>query len=269
MFTEKATSAEEAGYTEKTPAPAVTEQAPALVATGIRKAYGGTEILHGVDLAVADGEFVAVMGPSGSGKSTLLHCLAGLDRVDAGSVLVDGIELTGLSADELADRRRELMGFVFQQPTLLRDLTLLDNIVLTSALDRIGTPAQRTAAAEALLARAGIADLRDRLPGEVSGGQLQRAGICRALQRNPRIVFGDEPTGALNSSAAAEVMDLLVDFNREGTTLLVVTHDPAVAARAHRVVFLRDGSVAEELLLGGQPAERVTDVVDAMRAVGV
>ncbi|WP_081683867.1 ABC transporter ATP-binding protein [Granulicoccus phenolivorans] len=257
---------------ERTEQPGPAERtgpAPALVATGIRKAYGDTEILHGIDLTVAEGEFVAVMGPSGSGKSTLLHCLAGLDRVDAGSVRLAGIELTGLSADELADRRRELMGFVFQQPTLLRDLTLLDNIVLTGALDRIGTPAERTAHAEALMARAGIAELRDRMPGEVSGGQLQRAGVCRALQRDPRIVYGDEPTGALNSSAAREVMDLLVEFNRDGTTLVVVTHDAAVAARAHRVVFLRDGAVAEELLLGGQPAERVTDVVDAMRAVGV
>ncbi|MGD7705626.1 ABC transporter ATP-binding protein [Microlunatus sp. Y2014] len=229
-----------------------------LVASEVHKSFGGTEVLHGVDLRVAPGEFVAVMGPSGSGKSTLLNSIAGLDTVDAGRIRFDGTELTTLAADALADVRRTRMGFVFQQPTLLRDLTLLDNIVLTSALGGVGTAADRVARAESLLARAGIGGLGGRFPSQVSGGQLQRAGICRALMREPRILFGDEPTGALNSRAADEVMDLLGELNAEGTALLVVTHDANVAARADRVVFMKDGRIADEVQLDG------TDLVAAI-----
>lgn len=228
-----------------------------LAATGIHKSFpvdtGTIDVLHGVDLAITAGEFVAVMGPSGSGKSTLLYSLSGMDRIDAGTVTLGGVELTGLNADKLADTRRQHMGFVFQQPTLLHDLSLLENIVLTSSLDRVGTPAERIARAEELMTRAGIWDLRDRMPSQVSGGQLQRAGICRALMRSPRIVFGDEPTGSLNSHAAAEIMDLLSELHAEGMTLLIVTHDVKVAARADRVVFMIDGRVADDLPLSSQP----------------
>ena len=246
-----------------------------LRAEGVRKSFpvdgGSVEVLHGVDLSVAEGEFVAVMGPSGSGKSTLLYAVSGMDPVDAGSVRLDGDELTGLGPDELADRRRTLMGFVFQQPTLLKDLSLLENVVLTSSLDRVGTPQERRERAEALMRRAGIWEQRDRRTSQVSGGQLQRAGICRALMRSPRIVFGDEPTGALNSGAAAEIMALLAELNAEGTTMLVVTHDTRVAARAHRVVFMVDGTVADELVLDGTASEesRVDAVTARMRELGI
>ena len=244
---------------------------PLLRAQGVRKSFqvGETrvEVLHGVDLAVAEGEFVAVMGPSGSGKSTLLYAVSGMDPVDAGTVDLDGLELTSLTPDELADVRRERMGFVFQQPTLLKDLTLLDNILLTSALDRVGAPAERLARAEELMTRAGIWELRDRMTSQVSGGQLQRAGICRALMRGPRIVFGDEPTGALNSRAATEIMELLSELNADGTTMLLVTHDAHVAARAARVVFMVDGLVADELVLGAAEAVGATAEVDRVGAV--
>lgn len=248
---------------------------PLLRATGVTKGFpvdgGSVQVLHGVDLAVASGELVAVMGPSGSGKSTLLYALSGIDLVDAGTVVLDGLKLTSLTPDRLADARRERMGFVFQQPTLLKDLTLLDNVVLTGALDKVGTPAERAARAEELMTRAGIWDLRDRMPSQVSGGQLQRAGICRALMRRPRIVFGDEPTGALNSRAAADVMDLMTELNAEGTTMLVVTHDAHVAARADRVVLMVDGLIADELVLAGdQPVEARVDAVNAgLRALGI
>lgn len=256
-----------------------TTHAPLLRAEGIRKSFpvdrGAIEVLRGVDLSVAEGEYVAVMGRSGSGKSTLLYAVSGMDPVSAGSVHLDGHDLTDLSPDELADRRRALMGFVFQAPTLLKDLTLLENIVLTSSLDRVGTPAQRRARAEELMTRAGIWELRDRHTSQVSGGQLQRAGICRALMREPRIVFGDEPTGALNSSAAAEITGLLSELNAEGTTMLVVTHDVRVAARADRVVFIVDGLIADELLLGrwagggSQEEARVEALSGRMRELGV
>ncbi|WP_154793527.1 ABC transporter ATP-binding protein [Occultella kanbiaonis] len=248
-----------------------------LSARGLRKSFShdgqDAEVLRGVDLTVAEGEFVTVMGPSGSGKSTLLHSLSGMDPVDAGTVRLDDVEITALSPDELADHRRRHMGFVFQQPTLLPDLGLLENIVLTSSLDRVGTPADRVARARELMTRAGIWDLRARMPAQVSGGQLQRAGICRALMRRPRIIFGDEPTGALNRDSAEQILDLLTELNRDGTTLLIVTHDVGVAARADRVVFMIDGRIADELTLDDRgpvadPA-RVDAVIARMRALGI
>ena len=253
------------------------DRPPLLLARGVRKSFptegGSVEVLRGVDLQIAEGELVAVMGPSGSGKSTLLYAVSGMDPVSAGSVRLDGDELTTLGADELADRRRALMGFVFQQPTFLKDLTLLENIVLTASMDRVGTPASRRARAQALMERAGIGDLADRFVGQVSGGQLQRAGICRALMREPRIIFCDEPTGALNSSAAAEIMALLTELNADGTTMLVVTHDVRVAARADRVVFMVDGRIADELALGryGRSEEetRVDRLAARMRELGI
>lgn len=263
-----------------------------LTAAGIRKSFpvdsGAVDVLPGVDLSVGDGEFVAVMGPSGSGKSTLLYSVSGLDEIDAGSVTLAGVDLTTLSPDELADSRREQMGFVFQQPTLLRDLGLLENIVLTSSLGRVGIAEERVARAKELMTRAGIWELRDRLPTQVSGGQLQRAGICRALMHNPRIVFGDEPTGSLNSAAAAEIMDLLSDINSDGTTLMIVTHDVHVAARADRVVFMSDGRVVNEVkfdvprpdgatagttsnVRGGVPphSSRVDEISGRLRRLGI
>ncbi|WP_163542601.1 ABC transporter ATP-binding protein [Occultella kanbiaonis] len=248
-----------------------------LSARGLRKSFTldgqDAEVLRGVDLTVAEGEFVTVMGPSGSGKSTLLHSLSGMDPVDAGTVRLDDVEITALNPDELADHRRRHMGFVFQQPTLLPDLGLLENIVLTSSLDRVGTPADRVARARELMTRAGIWDLRARMPAQVSGGQLQRAGICRALMRRPRIIFGDEPTGALNRDSAEQILDLLTELNRDGTTLLIVTHDVGVAARADRVVFMIDGRIADELTLDdhgpvADPA-RVDAVIARMRALGI
>lgn len=255
---------------------------PLLTATGVRKSFpgddGATVVLREVDLTIAAGELVAVMGPSGSGKSTLLHSLSGLDSVDAGTVVLEDLELTALDQDARADARRARMGFVFQQPTLLEDLALLENIVLTSALDRVGSPATRIARARELMTRTGIWELRDRSPAQVSGGQLQRAGICRALMRRPRIVFADEPTGALNSQAAGHIMDLLGELNAEGTTMLVVTHDAQVAARAHRVLFMLDGQVVDELVLSapdaGSPDEpavaaRIETITARLRRLGI
>lgn len=229
----------------------VSTDSPVLEAVDVRKSFtsGGKriEVLDGVDLRVAEGEYVAVMGPSGSGKSTLLYTVSGLEPADSGNIALAGTALNGLGVNVLADMRRRLMGFVFQEPTLLQDLTLLDNVVLTSALDRVGTPQTRLTRAQQLMTRAGIWDLRDRMTSEVSGGQLQRAGICRALMRQPRILFADEPTGALNSRSATEIMDLLGELHADGTTVLVVTHDPNVAARADRVIFMTDGRVADEV----------------------
>jgi len=169
-----------------------------------------------------------------------------MDGVDSGSVLFDGVDLARLGDNELADIRRRQMGFVFQQPTLLRNLNVLDNIVLPSMRDGRKNARQLSAKARALMARTDIGDLADRDITQASGGQLQRVGICRALMNDPQIIFGDEPTGALNSTSANEIMALLADIHRTGTTILLVTHDARVAAKTERVLFIFDGKIAGE-----------------------
>ena len=190
------------------------------------------------------------MGPSGSGKSTLMFVLSSMDRVDGGQITFDKRELSMLSDNELADLRRTGMGFVFQQPTLLSNLSILDNIILPSMRDRRSDVASIKERAAALMERAGIDELADRDITQASGGQLQRVGICRALMNEPKVVFGDEPTGALNSRAADEIMHLLAEIHRTGTTIVLVTHDVRVAARTQRVLFLFDGKIVGELEAG-------------------
>lgn len=228
--------------------------APALEARGIRKSFSNaaqvTTVLHGVDLTVEDGEFVCVMGPSGSGKSTLLYCISGMDEFGDGTVAIGGESLVGLSADELAVLRRSRIGFVFQQPNLIARLNLMDNISLAHRLGDGGTAAQVDERARGLMHKVGIAELEGRTSDQFSGGQAQRAGICRALMGSPTILFADEPTGALNSAMADEVLETLMALNREGMSMLLVTHDSRVAARSDRVVILRDGSVVHEERLG-------------------
>lgn len=216
----------------------------------LTKSFGlGAEkrnVLDGVSVDIHQGEFMAVMGPSGSGKSTLLYALSGMDGVDSGSVTFDGVDLSALKENDLADLRRTKMGFVFQQPTLLRNLNILDNIILPAMRDGRKNGARLTEKAKALMEKTGIAGLEDRDITQASGGQLQRVGICRALMGDPKIIFGDEPTGALNSTASNEIMALLADIHRSGVTILLVTHDVRVAAKTERVLFLLDGNIAGE-----------------------
>ena len=241
------------------------------------KTYGaGVEklnALNGADAEMAAGEFVAVMGPSGSGKSTLLFVLSGTDNLTSGSVAFNGAELSGLRENELADIRRTKMGFVFQQPTMLKNLNLLDNIILPAAHKNKKNMAAIAQKAKALMEKTGISGLERRDAPEVSGGQLQRAGICRALINSPEILFADEPTGALNSQSAGEIMALLTDINREGTAILLVTHDAKVAARAGRVLFMKDGAIVSELAFG-KPGEtdieaKAEKIISQMAAVGI
>ncbi len=224
------------------------------VGENIVKSFGeGDEkrnVLDGVSVEINEGEFVSVMGPSGSGKSTLMFALSGMDGVDEGKVAFDGRDLSTLSENELADLRRTKMGFVFQQPTLLKNLNILDNIILPSMRDHRKNVGQITEKARALLKRADIRELEKREITQASGGQLQRVGICRALMSDPSIIFGDEPTGALNSKAANEIMKLLAEIHRSGTTILLVTHDVKVAAKTERVLFMLDGKIAGEYLAG-------------------
>lgn len=213
-------------------------------------------VLDGVSVDIRQGEFVAVMGPSGSGKSTLLYALSGMDSVDSGKVSFDGVDLSRLKENELADLRRTKMGFVFQQPTLLKNLNILDNIILPSMRDGHKNGAKLIEKAKMLMEKTGIVELENRDITQASGGQLQRVGICRALMGDPKIIFGDEPTGALNSKSAGEIMALLAQIHRGGVTILLVTHDVKVAARAGRVLFILDGKIAGEYQPGAYDEAR-------------
>ena len=207
-------------------------------------------ILKDVDLQIESGEFVSVMGPSGSGKSTLLYNISGMDRMTSGSVVLDGRELSDLSEEALSKVRLTDMGFIFQHIHLLHNLSIFDNIILPAYLAQDRSRTKINQRATELMETVGIADLADHDVTQASGGQLQRVGICRALINKPAILFGDEPTGALNSKAAGEIMDLLADINRTGTTIMLVTHNAKVAARTERVLFMLDGRIVSERRLG-------------------
>jgi putative ABC transport system ATP-binding protein len=207
-------------------------------------------VLKNVDVQIERGEFVSVMGPSGSGKSTLLYNISGMDRMTSGSVVFDDQELSELSEEALSDLRLTEMGFIFQHIHLLKNLSIFDNVILPAYLAQNGGRNGINRRATELMETVGIAELADHDVTQASGGQLQRVGICRALINEPAIVFGDEPTGALNSKAAGEIMDLLADINRSGTTILLVTHNAKVAARTERVLFMLDGRIVSERRLG-------------------
>ena len=219
-----------------------------LEARGVTKNYriGNRQVtvLDAVSLAVARGEFLVVKGESGSGKSTLLTVLSGLDRPDAGRVLIEDTDITDLGEDALAPLRNSTFGFVFQSFHLVPSLTARENVMFPAELR--GDPGAREAA-EALLVRVGLGERMSSFPHQLSGGEKQRCAICRALINGPRIIFADEPTGNLDSVNGAAVLELLLELHRErGTTLLMVTHSPEIALRADRVVTLKDGRIAAD-----------------------
>ncbi|MCR8643385.1 ABC transporter ATP-binding protein [Paenibacillus sp. N1-5-1-14] len=248
-----------------------------IIGDHIVKSFGeGDEkrnILDGVSAYIDEGEFVAVMGPSGSGKSTLMFALSGTDGINDGKVIIDGRDLSGIGENELSDIRRIKMGFVFQQPTMMKNLNIMDNIILPSMRDNRKNAAKISEKARVLMKRVGIKELEKRDITQVSGGQLQRAGICRALMNNPKIIFGDEPTGSLNSQSAQDIMDIFSEINVEGTAIMLVTHDAKVAARTERIMFMRDGTIVSELKLpkfdGTDMDGRVEKVTVKMREVGI
>jgi putative ABC transport system ATP-binding protein len=211
-------------------------------------------ILHQVTFDMAQGEMLAVMGPFGSGKSTLLYNVAGMDQPTAGQVWLGNVEITKLSEDEKARLRLHRMGFVFQQMNMMANLNLLDNILLPAAQANRGkerkSKEELRLRARTLTEKLGITGLEQRRITQVSGGQLQRACICRSMMNEPEILFADEPTGALNKSAVGEVMEELVKLNREGTTILMVTHDSSIASSCDRIIYLLDGQISAELTLG-------------------
>ncbi|GAA0792174.1 ABC transporter ATP-binding protein [Faecalicatena orotica] len=211
-------------------------------------------VLRNVNLTIKEGEMVGVMGPSGSGKTTLLYTVSGMDSATAGRVEFYGKDLTGMKANEMSDIRLNEMGFVFQQMYMLKNLTVYDNIILPG----YQTPEGKTKEgrrkindrAKVLMQTLGISEIAENDINEVSGGQLQRACICRSMINNPKIIFADEPTGALNKQNSIEVMEELNRINQAGTAVLLVTHDMKVASKCERVLYIEDGDIRDEITLG-------------------
>ncbi|MGC0418973.1 ABC transporter ATP-binding protein [Embleya sp. AB8] len=231
----------------------------AVTLTGVGRVHGkGTAAvtaLHEITVGIRRGGFIAVMGPSGSGKSTFLQCAAGLDRPTSGSVRLGETELAGLSESALTELRRERIGFVFQAFNLMPSLTVLENITLPLRL--AGRKADRSWSAE-IVRRVGLTGRTGHRPAELSGGQQQRVAIARALVTRPEVVFADEPTGALDSVTAKEVLVLLRDtVDSMGQTVVMVTHDPVAASYADRVLFLADGRITDTM--AGASADRIAD----------
>jgi putative ABC transport system ATP-binding protein len=226
---------------------------PILEARAVNKIYDTRKVqvhaLQGVNMSVAPGEMVAIMGPSGSGKTTLLNCLSGLDGIDDGEVLIEGVALSSMSDDQLTDYRARRMGFVFQFYNLMPVLSAVENVELPLLVARVpGKEARRKALAA--LELVGMADRASHVPDELSGGQRQRCTIARALVNEPAIVWADEPTGDLDSENAAEIVALMRGLNREqGLTFLIVTHDISVGRATDRIVRMVDGQIVGEELL--------------------
>lgn len=211
-------------------------------------------VLINVNMKIEEGEMVGVMGPSGSGKTTLLYTVSGMDYASAGKVNFFGRDLTKMKANEMSNMRLNEMGFVFQQMYMLKNLSIYDNIILPAyQSSEVKSKYDRKCindTAKILMQKLGISEIAENDINEVSGGQLQRACICRSLINNPKIIFADEPTGALNKQNSIEVMDELNHINDEGTSILLVTHDTKVAARCERILYIEDGNIRDEIKLG-------------------
>ena len=215
-------------------------------------------VLRNVNFKVEEGEMVAVMGPSGSGKSTLLYTISGMDKMTAGNVNFCGKDMGDLGENELAKMRLDDMGFIFQQMYMMKNLSVIDNIILPAVKsNKIKESRKETVArARKLMTKLGISETADNDINEVSGGQLQRACICRIMINRPQMIFADEPTGALNRTSSEEVMDELTKLNDEGTTVMLVTHDSKVAAKCSRVLYIVDGNIKGEYSIDKQLQKR-------------
>lgn len=226
-------------------------------------------VLRNVNFEINYGEMVAIMGASGSGKSTLLYTVSGMDHVTAGNVNFFGKEISGLSKDEMSDLRLDEMGFIFQQMHMLKNLTIYDNIILPAYQSKNGKGKKKREEindrAKELMHKLGISEISENGINEVSGGQLQRACICRSLINKPKMIFADEPTGALNHQNSQDVMKELVCINKEGTTIMLVTHDMKVAAKCDRIMYIEDGNIKGEFVLG--KLDHIAEMIDRERKV--
>lgn len=244
-----------------------------LEAKAVSKVFGGKrnqfKALHDIDLNIAKGEFVGVMGPSGAGKSTLLNVLSTIEVPTSGKIQFDGVELTKMKERQLTEFRRDKMGFIFQDYNLLDTLTVGENIMLPLAFTHM--PAEQIKQRVTELARQfGIEGMLEKYPYEISGGQQQRTAVCRALSSNPRLLFADEPTGALDSKSAFQLLETLSKLNQERqATILMVTHDPYAASFCSRVIFIKDGSLYTEIRRGEQTRKQLfQQILNILSTIG-
>lgn len=230
-----------------------------LSAKGLCKSYaingGQNHILSHIDLDVYEGDFTVVMGASGSGKSTLLYALSGMDRATAGQVIYGGKDLVKMKEKELSTLRCKDFGFVFQQMHLIGNLTLFENVVISAYLNKSMSAADARTKSEELLEKMRLTRIKQHLPSQSSGGEQQRCAIARAVVNSPKLLFADEPTGALNRKNTVEVLDLLSGLNKTGQSILMVTHDMRAALRATRLLYLADGKITGDLSLQPYTAE--------------
>ena len=226
---------------------------PILSAKGLCKSFahngGQLHIISNIDMEIYDGDFTVVMGASGSGKSTLLYALSGMDRATSGSIVYEGMDLVTLKEKKLAELRHTDFGFVFQQMHLVSNLTIFENIAVTGYLNKSVSAKETDKRVDELLEKMNISHIKTHLPSQVSGGEQQRCAIARAVVNKPRLIFADEPTGALNRKNSGDVLDLLTKLNREGQSILMVTHDVRAAARASRILYLSDGKILGDMTL--------------------
>ncbi|TYR74804.1 ABC transporter ATP-binding protein [Rossellomorea vietnamensis] len=244
-----------------------------LEAAKIHKSYGNKfnkqEVLKGIDLSIAAGEFVGIMGASGSGKTTLLNVLSSIDKVSGGSITINGNEMTSLKEKQLAQFRKNHLGFIFQEYNLLDTLTVKENILLPLSITK--TPRKEAEQRfKALGEELGIYEIKDKYPNEISGGQKQRTSAARAFIHEPSIIFADEPTGALDSKSASDLLNKLSDLNQKRkATIAMVTHDPTAASFCSRVIFIKDGQIYTQLIKGDQSRQRFfKDIIKTQAVLG-
>ncbi|WP_068785764.1 ABC transporter ATP-binding protein [Paenibacillus phocaensis] len=244
-----------------------------LEASKIHKSYGNKfnrqEVLKGIDLNVEKGEFVSIMGASGSGKTTLLNVLSSIDKVSLGSIRIEGKEFTGLKEKELAEFRKTHLGFIFQEYNLLDTLTVKENVLLPLSIKNVSRK-EADLKFQEIATELGIYEIKDKYPNEISGGQKQRTSAARAFIHDPSIIFADEPTGALDSKSASDLLNKLSELNRKiASTIIMVTHDPVAASYTSRVVFIKDGQIYSQLNKGDEPRQAFfNDIIKAQGVLG-
>ncbi|MEC2346096.1 ABC transporter ATP-binding protein [Paenibacillus barengoltzii] len=244
-----------------------------LEASKIHKSYGNKfnrqEVLKGIDLNVAKGEFVSIMGASGSGKTTLLNVLSSIDKVSLGSIKIEGKEFTGLKEKELAEFRKSHLGFIFQEYNLLDTLTVKENVLLPLSIKKVSRK-EADLKFQEIATELGIYEIKDKYPNEISGGQKQRTSAARAFIHDPSIIFADEPTGALDSKSASDLLNKLSELNRKiAATIIMVTHDPVAASYTSRVVFIKDGQIYSQLNKGDESRQSFfNDIIKAQGVLG-
>lgn len=244
-----------------------------LEAHQIHKSYGNKfnkqEVLKGIDISVDKGEFVSIMGASGSGKTTLLNVLSSIDKVSLGSIKIEGKEFTGMKEKELAEFRKHHLGFIFQDYNLLDTLTVKENVLLPLSIKKVSKK-EADEKFQRIATELGIYDLKDKYPNQISGGQKQRTSAARAFIHDPSIIFADEPTGALDSKSASDLLNKLSDLNQKiHSTIIMVTHDPGAASYCSRVVFIKDGQIYTQLNKGEQSRQAFfNDIIKTQGVLG-